>query len=497
MTLKEKAFSAVRWTAAAMLFQVGLSFIQVAIVARLLNPSDYGIMALCGAVMAFVQIFAEMGISNAIVHHRDISREQLSSLYWFNILSGSALAMLIVVASPFISTMYDEPQLLPILILMSTTLVIAAFGQQFGVLAERNLEFGLLTVINVVRGVVSFSVIVGSALAGAGVYALVWGAIASSTVGSLLNWWLLSKSYRPGFRLRIAEIMPFLNYGIYMVGNNLVNSFSMQADVLMGGRWLSVSTLGVFSLPRDLSLKIQFLINSVVTRVGFPIMAQAQNDSALLKSIYLKTLRMTASINFPVYFGVAAFAPEIVNVMFGGKWTESISILRILALWGVVRSTLNPIGSLLFAVGRVRLALFWNVSCVPVLLMTYWAGLQYGALGLAWSMLAYVFVVSPISWYVLARPACKATFSQYYLQILLPALCSACAIFMGYAVALIVTEKIVWSGTFSLMGELRANESILRLAIGAIAAAPVYVLFSRIFNRTWFDAMVELLRGKR
>jgi O-antigen/teichoic acid export membrane protein len=351
--------------------------------------------------------------------------------------------------------------------------------------------------IDVVGGIVGFSVVVGSALAGAGVYALVWGSIAGAVVGSLLNWWLLSKSYRPGFRFRTAEIRPFLNYGIYMVGNNLANTFTSQADVLMGGRWLSVSTLGVFSLPRDLSLRIQFLINSVVTRVGFPVMAQAQNDPALLQSIFLKTLRMTASINFPIYLGISAFTPEIVIVLFGSKWTESVSLLRILALWGLVRSTHNPVGSLIFAVGRVRLAFFWNVSLVPVVLMTYWAGLQYGAAGLAWSMLAYVFALSPIAWYVLVRPACGATFSQYYLQLLLPALCSAGAIFMGYIVASSVTEKMVSSGALLLMGESRTNESILRLAIGVIAAAPAYLLFSRILNRAWFDAMVELLMGKR
>ncbi len=480
-----------------MAFRVGLSFVQVSIVARLLHPSDFGLMAVSGAVMAFVQVFADMGISNAIVHHRNISRDQMSSLYWLNVLIGSALTMLMIVASPFISAMYDEPRLLPILILMSTTLVIGAFGQQFRVLAEKNLEFAPLMGIDAVGGIVGFAVVVGSALVGAGVYALVWGSIAGAVVGSLLNWWLLSKSYRPGLRFRIEEIRSFLSYGIYMVGNNLANTFNLQADVLMGGRWLTVSTLGMFSLPRDLSLRSQFLINSVVTRVGFPVMAQAQNDPALLRSIYLKTLRMTASINFPIYLGIAAFTPEIVIVLFGSKWTESVSLLRILALWGLVRSTLNPVGSLIFAVGRVRLAFFWNVSLIPVVLMTYWAGLQYGAPGLAWSMLAYVVALSPIAWYVLVRPACRATFSQYYLQLLLPALCSAGAIFMGYIVASSVTEKIVSSGALSLMGESRTNESILRLAIGIIAAAPAYLLFSRILNRAWFDAMMELLMGKR
>lgn len=447
--------------------------------------------------MVFVQIFADMGVSSAIIHHRDISRDQLSSLYWLNVLIGSALTMVIIVASPFISALYDEPRLLSILMLMSTTLVIGAFGQQFRVLAEKNLEFAPLMGIDAVGGIVGFAVVVGSALAGAEVYALVWGTLAGAAVMTLLSWWLLSKSYRPSFRIRIAEIRPFVNYGIYMVGNNLANTLNSQADVLMGGRWLSISALGVFSLPRDLSLRIQFLINSVVTRVGFPVMAQAQNDPVLLKSIYLKTLRMTASINFPIYLGIAAFTPEIVNVLFGNKWTESVSLLQVLALWGLVRSTLNPAGSLIFAIGRVRLAFFWNVSAVIVVLITYWAGLQYGAQGLAWSMLAYVVTLSPIAWYVLVRPTCRATFSQYYLQLLLPALCSAVAIFMGYIVASSVTEKLVSSGALSLMEESRTNESILRLAIGIIAAAPAYVLLSRILNRAWFDAMVELLMGKK
>ncbi len=120
--------------------------------------------------------------------------------------------------------------------------------------------------------------------------------------------------------------------------------------------------MGIYSLPRDLSLRIAFIINPIITRVGFPVMARVQQDTVQLKFIYLQTLRMTASVNFPLYLALALFAEEIVALLFGKQWQASAEYLQIFAVLGLIRSTGNPAGSLLYAVGRANLAFWWNMA---------------------------------------------------------------------------------------------------------------------------------------
>lgn len=478
MTLKQKTFSAVRWTTFSMLSKAVLMLLQMAVLARLLTPSDFGLMALVAAVIAFAQIFSDMGISNAIIHHQKISQESLSSLYWVNVLASVVLMLLLMLLSPVVATWYHEPRMQPILIWVSTSFLMAAVGQQLRVMAEKNLRFQQLAIIELVASLIGFVVSVSVAMNGGGVFALVAGMLTSVTAASALYWLILAEGWRPMWRLRIGEIREFMSFGAYMVGFSLTNTVNLQADVLIGGRVLGASSLGAYSLPKDLSLRLAMIINPIVTRVGLPVMAKAQGDKAQLKSIYLKTLLMTASVNFPLYLMIAVFAPEIVAVMFGAQWQESVPLLRILAIWGLVRSTGNPAGSLVFAMGRAKLAFWWSLGLMVFLAPVYWIGAQYGIQGLALAMLLSMLAIPLPQWFIVIRPLCDAGFIEYFKQLGIPLTISALSAVAGYLAA------------------LPFDAFLLRLAAGGVAGGATYLLLSSHFNRIWFAAISELLLGR-
>jgi len=461
-----------------MLSKAVLMLLQMGVLARLLAPSDFGLMALVAAVIAFAQIFSDMGISNAIIHHQKISQEALSSLYWLNVLASTVLMMLLMLLSPFFATWYREPRIQPVLMLVSLSFLIAALGQQLRVMAEKNLRFQQLTVIDLTSSLLGFAISVSVAFAGGGVYALVAGMLTSSLAATFLTWWIVADGWRPLLRLRLGEIREFLGFGAYMVGFSLTNTVNMQADILIGGRVLGTGSLGAYSLPKDLSLRIAMTINPIVTRVGLPVMAQAQDDTALLKSIYLKTLLMTASINFPLYFLIAVFAPEIVAIMFGTQWQESVPLLRILAFWGMVRSTGNPAGSLVFALGRANLAFWWSLGLMLFLAPSYWIGSRYGIKGLAISMLVSMAAMPIPQWFIVIRPLCNAGFVEYFKQLAIPFVISAMAALIGF------------------MAAMPFEANMLRLGAGLMVSGPVYLVLSRWLNRTWFAAIAELLLGR-
>jgi O-antigen/teichoic acid export membrane protein len=459
-----------------MLGRAGLGFLQVAILARLLEPADFGMMAIVAAVIAFAQIFSDMGVSNAIVHHQRVSQEELSSLYWLNVLAGAGMTLLLLFASPLIAWFYGAPSLQPLLMVVSISFLVVAIAQQLRVVAEKELRFAELARIELAAAIFGFVTAVAWALNWPSVFALVAGMIASNLLTTILSWRSLANGWRPMRRLKLAEIRHFLGFGGYTMANNLVNTFNMQADIFIGGRFLSAPALGVYSLPRDLSLRVAGIINPIVTRVGLPVMAKAQHDQTFLKNVYLKTLRMTASVNFPIYLALAVFAPEVVALLFGPQWGDAVPLLRILALWGLLRSTGNPVGSLIFAVGRADLAFKWNLAMLLVVAPVLWFGVQHGDKGMVIALLAMAVVLAVPGWYVLVRPLCGAGFTEYFQQLLTPLMVGLLSSSIAYV-------------AISPFGDIG-----VRLGLGLSIGGLSYLILSRLFNRIWYEAMAELLR---
>lgn len=476
MTLKQKTFSAVRWTTLAMVGKVGFQFLQIVVLARILAAEDFGLMAIVVAVISFAQIFSDMGVSSAIIHRQHITRERLSSLYWLNVVASAALMLAIMGSSQLLARYYHSPRLEPMLVFISLHFLINSLGQQLRVLAEKNMLFSELSKIELSAALLGFIVAVSSAFLGAGVWSLVAGLISSTTLNTMLCWSILARGWRPLLRLHFAEIRDFVRFGGYVMGNNILNALNSNADLFIGGRILGAAALGAYSLPRELSLRLAGVVNPIVTRVGLPVMAKSQLDKEFLKTVYLKTMLVTASVNFPIYIALAVFAPEAVELFFGARWHESAPLLRMLAIWGMFRSIGNPVGSLIFAVGRADLAFKWNLGFMIFILPVVWIGAQYGTYGLACALLLLVLGGQIPNWYILVHPLCGASFSEYFRQFAYPLLCSVLAAIPAYFSVIYLVDVPA------------------RLIVGLTVGAISYIALSYRLNRVWVDLIFQLSR---
>jgi len=477
MNLRSKTYSGIRWTTVSSLIRACLQLLQIAILARLLDSADFGLMALVVAIVAFLQIFADMGVSSAIIHHQEINHRQLSSLYWLNVGSALGLAILLVLASSLIANFYGDARLTTLVWISGATLVVAALGQQIRIIAEKNLQFSGLARAEVFAALVALVVAVAIAVWGGGVYALVGGALANAIILTMLLWIFFAHGWRPLWCFSPREIRHFLGFGAYMIGNNLANTFNSQVDILLGGRVLGAQAIGLYSLPRDLCSRLSAVFNPIAMRVGMPVMAKAQNDIASLRNIYLKTIRMTASINFPFYLALAVFAPEVVHILFDAKWDEAIPLMRVFALWGLLRATGNPVGILLMARGRADLSFKWNLWMLFIYPPIIWVGSQFGVVGMALSMLLAGVALFPANWYWLIRPLSGAKFGEYFVQVFIPLTVSAISGLVGY------------------VGAYPFSTDMMRLGVGVIAGGVTYMLLSVEFNKVWFDTVRELAVG--
>lgn len=477
MNLKEASFSAGRWTTASTSAAVGLQVVQTIVLARILLPADFGLMSVVASFIAILALIVDLGLSQALIHYDDVSTRERSSIYWLNMLLALVLMAALVVAAPMIGKAFRSEQLVPLLGWSSLMFPLTAIGQQLRALAAKSLRFKQLAPIEVLSTMAGMVSAVIAACMNCGVYSLVVGLLVRAGTSSSLAWILLPSIYRPRFHFRLREAIPYLGFGGYSTGEALANELHRNADVFAGGLAVGPAAMGVYTVPRDLSMRMSSVLNGVVTKVGFPVMSQVKGEPDRLRNIYLQTLRMTASVNFPLYVVIGLFAEEIISLLYGPRWHDAATYLRVLSAWGLIRSTSNPIGSLLYATGRTRQAFLWNLALLLILPPLYWiASRTHGLHGLAsGALLIQALLVFP-AWLLLVRPCCGATFREYLSQFSAPLFCASSA------------------GLFAWVAASATPTGTLRLAIGGTLAGLAYFGLSFAFNRRWTDAMMQFFR---
>jgi O-antigen/teichoic acid export membrane protein len=474
LNLREKSFSAVRWTTFDAVGKALLTIASLFVLARILVPEDYGLMAIVTVILGFAALFGDLGINAAFVQRQDVTDEQRASLFWLNVLVSIALAMIVVGLSPLLAELFGEPRLAILISISASIFVLRALGQQVKMAAEKELRFRAVVTLELVAALIGFVVAVLAALAGWGVFALVISGIMAAAFSTLFFWLFVSAGWRPALHFRFSDVRPFVAFGGALTADAFVNYINRTVDVFLGGKLLDAAALGTYSVPRTIALQMGTMINAVVTRVGFPLIAKVQDDVDRVRAIYLQTLRMTAATNAPLYIGVAFFAHDLVHVALGPGWERSGALLQILALWGGLRSTGSPIGSLLLGMGRADLSLKWNLGLLLVIPPVIWFGARFGPEGIAWALLIIQLGLFVPIWLLLVRPVCRARLSEYSSAALSPFLYSFIAFVPGFLIS-------------SQLGG-----ALLRILVGAAISGLLYLLISYYVNRAWLLAMLEL-----
>lgn len=475
MSVKAEAFSAVRWTTLVTVGRVVLQTVQLIVLARLISPQDFGTMAMILSVTAFIQLFADLGISTTIIYSTSISKEVLSTLYWLNVIMGAILSALVGIGSPWIADFYRNANLGTPLALTGTSFLFLALGQQIKVLAEKRMAFKSVAIVEGTSAVISTGVTIAMAVSGAGVYSLVVGMLALALGNTILYWIFARDGWRPQFCFRLREASEHLRAGLYLLGTSLANTATLQADVIIVGRLLGGAVLGSYTVPRELCLKIMFATNPIVNRVGTPLIAKAQHDRELLRKVYLATIRMTSSINFPIYGGIAVFRHEIVEIVFGPNWTSSADLLGVMAVWGMFRALGNPSGILFSGTGRAKMAFVQSLAVTATIIPTIWLGSIWGTFGVAVALGGYYLIFAFVIWYYAVGPITGAGLTEYTRQWAVPFL-----ITLGTA-AIVTVPASEFESTFA------------KLALGIPLSAFAYLTLSALFNRQWLSSMLGMM----
>lgn len=361
MDLKKEVIGGVKWSTLTTVVSTLLQFLQTVILARLVTPKDFGLMAILYVIIGFAGMISDFGISSAVIQKQDTSSRQLSSLYWLNIAVGFFLFIILYYTRGFFAAFYDEPLLNDLIPLVGINLLVTPVGAQFGVILRKNLRFNLSSKISLLSILFSFAFTVGLAYYGYGVYSLVYGAIVYSTVIAVGSFIYGLQYNKLEFEFNFPEIKPYLKFGIYNFSGGIVNYLSANVDKLIIGRILGAELLGIYTIAYNISLLPISKINPVVTNIAFPVFSKIQNDQESLNSYYTKAVILVMLINVPILAGLSIVSTEFITVVYGTKWILAAGILPYLAAVGLFRAFGNVGGALVLAKGKPEVILNWNL----------------------------------------------------------------------------------------------------------------------------------------
>ena len=400
MSLKRKVLQGTKWVALANIFKQILRVVSLIIFARLLSPDDFGIFSILMIFVSFLLMFVDMGTAAALIHVKAPSQKLLSSVFFFNVIIGICLSLILVFFASNIASFFGKPILEDLLALISLNFIIMSFGVVQKAKFEKELNLKYITLSESLAIFIGIVVAIITAYNGAGVYSLVYQTLTTSVVTVGLTW--IISSWKPFFYFSFSEIHRIWKYTANLSTFNLINYFARNADNILIGKFLNTQALGAYSMAYNIMLYPIQNISRVLVRILFPAFSHIQDDNVKFKQAYLKVIFFIALVSFPMMTGLIATADVFVNVLFGEKWHNLSILLSILAPVGMMQSIGTTNGSIYMAKGNTALLLKVGIWSTVVTIFFFIVGIFYGVEGVAISFLVsnilLFYPVNKISW---------------------------------------------------------------------------------------------------
>ncbi len=333
-----------------------LSFATTLLVARILVPADYGVMALAGFWTGTAGMLAEMGFGAAIIQFHDLEAREIDTCFWITITLAIMGFAALALGAPIIARWFDVPRLADVLPVLALVLPLTACNVVSDSLLRRRVALDRVAQAEVIGGVVTLPVVLGCALAGLGVWSLVIGSLLAPAVRSVATF--AYAPWCPGVRLGGGRVREMIHFSLRSLGVKVLWVLREWSNTLVIGKVTGSVTLGFYSMAEELALLPGSKISTVVNMLSSPMMAELQTNIDAMRAAFYRALRLTAAIAFPTSAGMVLVAEDMVAALLGPKWLPSVPLLRLLCFYAAVRAIDVLLPPVLFA-KRKETFLFW------------------------------------------------------------------------------------------------------------------------------------------
>jgi O-antigen/teichoic acid export membrane protein len=380
--------------------QFGRSIVAI-VLARLLEPRDFGLANMVLVFASLVLVFSDLALGAAIVQRKKLTDLDRATAFWTSIAAGTLFMLILMAASPLIAAFYGEHQVQPLLMVLSTTFLISSIATTHEALLVREMAFKAVetrTMIGVLCGAVA-GVAVG--VGGGGAWAIIAQQVATALVTTIL---LVQRSpWRAGFAYSRASLRDMGGFSGFVLGHRLLYYVHRNADNLLIGRYVGAAALGAYALAYNVILLPFSRLATPVQQVLFPAFSRMQDQPEKIAALWIRSTRLVGALSIPALCGLVVVAPDVVPVVFGARWHQAVTLIQVLAWVGLLQSlqTLNT--EILTARDKTSTIFRFSVGFFGAHITAFIVGLHWGVEGVAIAYAISSTIVEPVFTWMTAR----------------------------------------------------------------------------------------------
>lgn len=470
------SITSVRWVALDAFVSKGVALLSFILIARILGPEVMGIVAVLILVKELAGITSDFGLSQAIIHHKNPTKNQLATLYTVNwILGFSAFIVGLLFAGP-IASLFGQPQLIDLLPIVAVGFLLEPIGQQVNALLQKSMDFQMLAKITMATTVLGAIISIGGVYLGFGVWAVVISGLVSSGARQLAYVAVARRrQLLHGFALDFKQSKVLLSFGVFRTGATGLNFINSRADQFIIGGMLGSSALGIYSMATTWTLMTMQQINGIATKVAFPAFSKFQDDGARVRSAYLRLVNRVSTVNAAIFFGLAVAAEPLVTLVLGSGWSRLGPVLQLMCGYVLLRSLGNLNGPLAMGLGKANWAFYWNLGLAAVVPAILWLVSRSGSLEVVViALIGLQLAFAALMYLYWTRRLIGPCLKEYAIAIIRPWTC-------GAIMALAIHTAL------QLFGSLG---SAVQIGVALLIGGVVYIAASWLLNR---DGISEIL----
>jgi len=469
--LSHAAMGGVAWQGFSYLLGKVLVLASTVVLARLLTPSDFGVVGLALVFIQYVEGITDLGVAEALVYMPS-SDDRNDAVMVLSLIWSGLLTLVGVLAAPAVAGFFHRPDIAPMFRVLSLSLLVRGAAEVPEALLRKELRFRRRFRADLSRVVAQGVVSIALAATGFGPWAIVYGYLTASVVWGIVAWTLVP--YRPGRRTLFVDrslFRPLLAFGVPAAGNVILLSLVFDIDYLIVGRVLGPHSLGLYTLAFRIPELAIINVFVVLSAVAYPVFAKAGSDRNRLRRGYLMAVRLQSFYGMAAGVGMALAAPMLIHVVFGSRWDASIVPLEALSLYAAFRSLGIGYVDVLKAVGRTRLVFTLGLVRLVAVLPALLIAVRFGITGVSWAQAAVALVLAA------AMQAVALRVLEVPIRSLAAALVPALAVAVGVAVG--------GGAVRLLMPGPEAVRLVAALVAGSIAGAgAVHAVDQRFLRET-------------
>jgi O-antigen/teichoic acid export membrane protein len=391
--LKAQSVRGGAFSVIAQVSQVLLQSISTVVLARLLTPTDFGLVAMVTAVTVIAAGFADLGLTEATIQRREITHSQVSTLFWINVAMGLFLTLVTAGMAPVLAEFYREPKLIGITLVASISFLIGGLRGQHNAILKRQMRFKSVAIRDITSSLLGVFVAIGLAFYGAGYWAILALPLTLNLTQLVMSW--LMVSWRPGLPRLDPEIRTMVSFGGNVALSYVIFNWVRNADNILIGRYWGAGPLGLYSRAFNLLTLAISQITAPTCSVAIPALSRIQGEAELFARYYLKIVNLIVWIIAPLFGFLFVAATPVIVLVLGAKWREAAPVFQILTISALGQLLLESTLWLFVSRGQSGRLLKLMLIISPLLISGFAIGLPFGITWVAVSLSVVLLAIIP------------------------------------------------------------------------------------------------------